>query len=742
MLHLVIGLMMTLPPQAFKAYCLDCHGDGASKGDLALDVLFEGADPTRSDQWIALRSRLRYHDMPPAGKRRPSEEEYLAMQAWTEARIGEMAEAAASPGRVGPRRLNNVEYENTIRDLFAVDIDAVHRFPADGVGEGFDNVADVLSLPPLLLEKYFDAAEYTALHAVHDEGNPGWTERVVDAGAMKTRGRVTHRKGVQWMPSRAAAGADFELPRQGAYTLRFGAFGQQAGSEPVKLQVVIEGNPGEVIEIPATRSNPGTYERTLDLSGGRSSVELAFINDYYRPDDPDPSQRDRNAGLQWLSITGPVDSVEPSAFQNSLPHAAAGAGTEEHLRLVLEELVPRAWRRPVASEEIDRLLALSLQESVVEPTFEARLRTCIIAMLVSPNFLLRVERDPAGIAPEPLSGHELATRLSYFLWSTTPDSELLEAAERGELATPGGRQAQVDRMIASTRSRSLAEHFATQWLQIRSLDERTPDPRRYPGVDEALLRSMQRETIELFDAVCREDKPAWSLLDAEYTHADESLAMHYDLDWPEGAEGVRRIPLDGRRPPGLLGHGSILTATSNPTRTSPVKRGKWILESLLDDPPPPPLPGIDALPEAEGDPAHVGVRDLLALHTTDPECLSCHARMDPLGLALESLDAVGRVRPGEEVAAMDLQAILPDGRSFTGVEGLQELLLEDQSFLRALARNMLVYALGRGTTFADEALVLRLAATLQEDPRLRRLIHEIVESDAFRFRAGMEGEER
>ncbi len=742
MLYLVIGLLMTLPPQAFKAYCLDCHGDGASKGDLALDVLFDGVDPARSDQWLALRSRLRHHDMPPAGKRRPSEEEYLAMRVWAEARIGEMAEATASPGRVGPRRLNNVEYENTIRDLFGVDIDAVHRFPSDGVGEGFDNVADVLSLPPLLLEKYFDAAEYTALHAVHDEGNPGWTERLVDAGEMKTRGRVTHRKGVQWMPSRAAAGSDFQLPRQGDYMLRFGAFGQQAGSESVKLQVVIEGKPGEVIEIPATRSNPGTYESTLNLPGGRCSVELAFINDYYRPDDPDPSQRDRNAGLQWLSITGPIDSVEPTPFQESLPRPLEGGGTEDHLRLVLEDLLPRAWRRPVASEEIDRLLALSLQESSGELTLEVRLRTCIIAMLVSPNFLLRVEEDPRGTVAEPLSGHELATRLSYFLWSTTPDSTLLSAAERGELATPGGRRVQVDRMIESTRSKSLAEHFATQWLQIRSLDERTPDPRRYPGVDETLLRSMQQETIELFDAVCREDKSIWSLLNAEYTHADESLALHYGLEWPEGAEGIHRIAIEGQRPRGLLGHGSILTATSNPTRTSPVKRGKWILESLLDDPPPPPLPGIDALPEAEGDPAHVGVRDLLALHTTDPECLSCHARMDPLGLALESLDAVGRVRPVEEVAAMDLQANLPDGRSFTGVEGLQELLQGDQAFLRALARNMLVYALGRGTTFADEALILRLAANLQEDPRLRRLIHEIVESDAFRFRAGMEGAER
>ena len=405
-------------------------------------------------------------------------------------------------------------------------------------------------------------------------------------------------------------------------------------------------------------------------------------------------------------------------------------------------LLPRAWRRPVADDEIERLLALSLQDSGENPTLEARLRTCIIAMLVNPHFLLRVEQDPRGAAPEPLSGHELATRLSYFLWSTTPDATLLEVAASGALATPGGRQAQVDRMLQSDRSRSIAEHFATQWLQIRSLAEKTPDPRRYPGVDESLLRSMQRETIELFDAVCREDKPVWSLLDADYTHADEALALHYDLDWPDGAEGIRRIRLEGRRPRGLLGHGSILTATSNPTRTSPVKRGKWILESLLDDPPPPPLPGIDALPEAEGDPAHVGVRDLLALHTTDPECLSCHARMDPLGLALESLDAVGRVRPDEEVAAMDLEAILPDGRSFTGVEGLRDLLQGDQSFLRALARNMLVYALGRGTTFADEALILRLTAILQEDPRMRRLIDAIVESDAFRFRAGMEGGER
>lgn len=729
-LVLATSLGASLPP-AFEQYCFDCHADGVAKGGLSLDHVLAEPDPADADAWLAIRARLRSRDMPPTDSDRPDDDEYRRMQEWVEARIEPLARSASSPGRVGPRRLNNVEYQRVVRDLFDVDIDVADRFPADGVGEGFDTTADVLSLPPLLLEKYFDAAEEIARRVIRDESNPGWTERRVEAGALDARGRVTARNRVQWMTSRAAVGSTWSLPRDGVYLVRVGAFGQQAGPEPVQLELRVDGTKRDVLEVPATRSEPGVYERRLELPFGEVPVEVVFINDYYKPQDPDPAQRDRNAGVQWMSVVGPVDRVRPSAFQEALPAARPDESDRSHLARMLHTVLPRVWRRPVDETEVLRLVDLAESTCPDGATMEDRLRVCLTAMLVSPSFLLRVEEEPAGDAPRLLHGHEIAVRMASFLWSSTPDDELLRVAERGGLHDPLERHRQVRRMLADPRSRSLAEQFATQWLQIRSLPELTPDPGRFPGVTPQLLESMTEETIRFFDEIVREDRPAWDLLDGDYTYVDAPLADHYGLEWEEGASGMRRIELASDRPRGIFGHASMLTATSNPTRTAPVKRGKWILEVLLDDPPPPPPPGIDALPEAEGEREQLGLRELMSLHNADPTCRACHARMDPLGLAMESLDAVGRMRSSDALADLDLAATLPDGRAFEGVQGLQELLLGDAAFLRSLARHMLVFALGRPVGFHDEALLLDLVDGMEEDPRMQRLIIEIIDSDAF-----------
>jgi len=675
--------------------------------------------------------------MPPEGKPRPSEAEYAEMQEWVSQRIDALSQEASMPGRIGPRRLNNVEYAATIEDLFGVPIETAGTFPADGAGEGFDTTADVLTLPPLLLEKYFDAAERVARRSVRDEEHPDWTTRTIEADRLNSTGRVMLRHGEQWMPSRGTVGSTFDLPRSGTYVVRFGAYGTQAGDEPVKLKVSVDAKGHGVVDVTSVRSNPGEYERVIELPGGEVDVRLEFINDYYRPDHPDRSQRDRNAAVHWLSVVGPTDEVRPTAFQNSLPTVRDGESTVVSLRRILESLLPRVWRRPVSDEEVDALMQLAIETSDPDSTLTSQLRTCITAMLVSPSFLLRIEDEPTGMEPARLKGHELATRLSYFLWSTTPDETLLAAARDGTLDTPEGRRDQVERMLADPRSRALAEHFATQWLQIRSLPDRTPDPRRFPDVDPQLMRSMQEETISLFDIIIRQQLPVWDLLDAEYTTVDERLAEYYGWSWPESADGVQRFDVDRDRPRGIFGHASILTATSNPTRTSPVKRGKWILEALLDDPPPPPPPGIDGFPEVTGDDAELEQQDLLARHTADPACRSCHARMDPLGLAMEAYDAVGRRRTPEMISSMDLEATLPGGRTFVGAQGLQELLIGDSAFLRSISRHMLVYALGRGTTFADEALILHLVSALKKEPTVHHLILEIVESDAFRFRSSV-----
>ena len=723
--------VLTMSPPVFEQYCFECHGDGMSKGDLALDEVLAVRGVEDADAWLALRARLRSRDMPPEGEDRPSDEDYRQMRVWVNERIESLARTAAAPGRVGPRRLNNVEYERTIHDLFGVELDVMERFPADGVGEGFDTTAAVLSLPPLLLEKYFDAAEEVARRAVRDESHPGWTEIRIEAGDLEVRGKVTHRSGVQWMPSRAGAGSTWSLPREGAYLVRVGAFGQQAGDEPVKLELRVEGKRRSVIEVPATRDDPGTYERRLELPGGDVPIEVVFVNDYYKPKHPDPSQRDRNAGVQWLSVTGPIDHVQPTPFQHSLPVAGEGESHREHLGRILRVILPRTWRRPVSEEEIQLLVELAETHCAGSTSMEDRVRVCLTAMLVSPSFLIRTEEEPPGPEPRALHDHEIAVRMASFLWSSTPDDELLRAASAGELSDANGRHAQVRRMLEDSRSRSLAEHFATQWLQIRSLPERTPDPGRFPGVDPALLNSMREETVFFFDEILRTNRPAWDILEGDFTYLDAPLATHYGIEWTEEDGGMRRMVIAGDRPRGIFGHASMLTATSNPTRTAPVKRGKWILEALLDDPPPPPPPGIDALPEAEGDREHLGLRELMSLHTADPTCRSCHARMDPLGLAMESLDAVGRLRAPADIESLHLEATLPDGRTFEGVQGLQEILIGDPAFLRSLARHMLVYALGRPMRFTDEALLLDLTDTLLKDPRLQRLVFEIIDSDAF-----------
>jgi hypothetical protein len=731
MLSLILASSLALAPQAFQQHCFDCHGDGASKGGLALDEVLVDRSVDDADAWLALRARLRSHDMPPDEWDRPSNDEYDAMLSWVDDRIRQLADEAASPGRVGPRRLNNVEYARTIEDLFGVELDVLDRFPADGVGEGFDTTAAVLSLPPLLLEKYFDAAEDVARRAIHDPAHPGWEEIRFEADQLETRGRVTHRSGVRWMTSRGAVGSTWSLPRDGAYLVRVGAFGQQAGDEPVKLELRIDGVRNDVIEVTEVRSAPGAFERRVHLPGGEVEIEVVFVNDFYQPKHPDPGQRDRNAGVLWLSVTGPIDEVRPTPFQASLPEAFPDESRQRHLERILHVVLPKTWRRPVTEEEVLRLAELAEAGAGPDSTIEDRLRICLTAMLVSPSFLLRTEEEPIGPDPRFLHGHEIAVRMASFLWSSTPDDELLRAASTGALADPGLRRRQVRRMLEDPRSTALAEHFATQWLQIRSLPERTPDPGRFPDVDAALLTSMQRETVLFIDDIIRSDGTAWDILQGDFTYLDEPLAAHYGIEW-SGPEGVmRRVSLGEDRPSGIFGHASVLTATSNPTRTAPVKRGKWILEALLDDPPPPPPPGIDALPEAEGAREHLGLRELMALHTSDPTCRSCHARMDPLGLAMESLDAVGRMRASSDIEVLDLEATLPDGRRFTGVDGLQEVLVGDAAFLRSMARHMLVYALGRPVGFNDEAMLLGLTEVLQEDPRVQRLIFEIIDSDAF-----------
>ncbi|MHC4956882.1 MAG: DUF1592 domain-containing protein [Planctomycetota bacterium] len=703
-----------------EEYCMRCHVGRKAKGGIDVEKL-------RPTDWYKLRRQLRARTMPPETAERPAEDEYAAALRWVEAELKKAA-PPEDPGRVTVRRLNRAEYENTIRDLLGVDFDARARFPADEVGHGFDNVGDVLGLPPLLLEKYLDAAEEIARRAIVDldPTHPPTVRRTGDRLLRRgkgggARGRVM----VLWAPDEAYFSHRF--PREGDYILRGRAFGWQAGDEVVRMALRLDGRRVDAFDVHATMTAPGTYEARVRVTAGRHRVGMAFINDYYNPKAKDPRQRDRNSAVLHLEVVGPLDKQRLGAAQRWLTPRGRGA-----LGAGVKRLLDRAFRRPATEGEVKAVLRVVDASAPRGASFEARLRIAIAAALVSPNFLFRLE---PGEESRPLDDFELASRLSYFLWSSMPDEELFRAARTGRLSEPDGPYGlvgQARRMLKDARATALAQNFATQWLRIRDLEQRaTPDPGRFAGVDGELLAAMEAETVLFFDAVMREDRGIGDLLDADFTFVNERLARHYGLPGVRGAL-MRRVRGRG----GLLDHASVLTVTSNPTRTSPVKRGKWILEALLDAPPPAPPPGLDGL-DADGK-AKKGLtlRQRFEQHRADPRCASCHVQMDALGYGLETYDAVGRPRTTENGLPIDSSGTLPDGRTFDGPAELRAVLKKDPAFPRALSKHLLAYALGRGVADADEPALERCVKALEQRPTLRRLVEEIVTLDAFRMRKG------
>jgi hypothetical protein len=669
--------------------------------------------------------------MPPPDRAQPDADAVAAVVAWIDAELGT---GRPDPGRVTIRRLNRTEYRNTVRDLLGVHYDTDAHLPADDVGYGFDNIGDVLSLPPALLEKYLAAAEAIAARAVVDEDPAHPPVHRVAAGELTVTGGGSQRGGAAWLHSSGMVGATHRFPRDGEYVLRARAWGQQAGPDPVRMAFRAGRANLGVVAVPATA--PTTYEVRARVKAGTHGVGVVFTNDYYRPDHPDPKQRDRNMAVEWLEIVGPVDAPVVADAQRRLvprPPSAEPAAAAAYLREVAGAFLARAWRRPLRDGELDRLLAAVEAGAAPGATFHARLRLAVTAALVSPHFLFRVELDPEAAADAWRVGDfELASRLSYFLWSSMPDDELFALARRGELARDDVLAGQVRRMLRDPRASELSRNFAAQWLHLRGLDEAAPDPERFPGVDDALLDAMRAETELFFEAVLREDRSVWDFLDGDFTFLNEKLAKHYGIEGVKG-DRMRRVRLDGTRRAGVLTQASVLTVTSNPDRTSPVKRGKWILEALLDAPPPPPPPGVGTLEEVEAAQGAT-MRERLALHRADPNCASCHVRMDVLGLGLENFDAVGRWRTHEGARPVEAGGTLPDGRSFDDPAGLRAILRADPAFLRSLSRHLLTFALGRGLTDGDEAAVRDLVAALEREPTLKRLILGIVRLDAFRMK--------
>jgi hypothetical protein len=721
-----------------QTWCIDCHGGREPEASLDLERYAGSGEPPTGEALRAateLFERMASHVaeglMPPPAPpvetvpvergedgalaahtdpvaAAPPEAERLAFQAWFEGALARAwAKAPPDPGHVTVRRLNRYEYRNTVRDLLGVRFDVESALPPDDVGYGFDHIGDVLSMPPLLFEKYLAAAEAIAAEAIvvvpDEERRP---LRTPGAELRATPKRGAPAGGIMVLFSNGVAAREVRLRLAGRYLVRVHAAGQQAGPEPARMEIRLGTRVLRSVEVRGPRDAPATFEVTARLDAGLHELGAAFVNDYYKPHPTDPKKsQDRNLHVHWLEIEGPLPGSEvPLATRHPLVFAcepgasegAAGACLEETVRSLLR----RAWRRPPTSAEVTRHLALVLRAQEAGESVGGSVQALLEAILVSPQFLFRLELEeereaaaPATSSMMPLGDHALASRLSYFLWSSPPDAALGAHADAGTLRA--SLHSEVVRMLADEKARALTENFAVQWLELRRLDTAAPDVRQFKDFGEALRRDMRAETEALFRAIVDEDRSILDLLDAPFTYLNERLAAHYGIEGIQGPE-LRRVDVSGSARGGLLGQASILTLTSYPNRTSVVQRGKWLLEEILGAPPPPPPPGVGTLEQQSPEMLKLSLRERLAAHRADPDCAVCHDRMDNLGYGLENFDAVGRWRARDGMTPIDSHGVLPDGRTFDGPQALKRLLREDPGVPRCFAEKLLTYALGRG----------------------------------------------
>lgn len=732
-----------------RAHCLACHGAEKQEAELDLSrITSEEALLAERKVWEGILDMIESDAMPPADRPRLSTVERRGFVRYLERVLFDLdceEVEAIDPGRVTIRRLNRVEYNNTIRDLLGVDFRPADDFPSDDVGHGFDNIGDVLSVSPLLVEKYLTAAERVAAAAVAAAEPPRAEKRTRRGRQLKAEGGARVAPfGIHSITSEGSVSGDFELPREGEYVVRVRAAGQRAGDELPKLELRIDGKVIQVFDVSAKPDKPADHEVRQTLSGGFRRVSVHFINDFQDPTAERRDERDRNLFVGSIEVEGPVDAgagVERQA-RLSVILPAEGRLPREAAVQTLAPLAKRAFRRPLREGELEGFVGLAMKALERGATYPRAIEVSVAAILVSPHFLFRVERDAAPDDPRQkhlVSDWELASRLSYFLWSSMPDEQLLKAAESGKLRDVDELLAQTRRLLAHPRSKALSENFAAQWLNLRSLEEVSPDSRQFPTFNTALRNDMRRETEALFDSIVRENRSLLDLLDADFSFLNERLAKHYGVSGVEGKE-FRRVSLQGTPRAGVLTHASVLTLTSNPTRTSPVKRGKWIMENILGTPPPDPPPNAPELSETQKAAPDATLRQALELHRKDPHCAVCHLQMDALGFGFENFDAVGRWRELEGKQPIDAGGQLPDGSKFSDSRELVAILKgRKDDFTRTLAERMLTYALGRGLAASDRCVVEKFVReTRDANYQMAALIESVVRSEPFRMRRGEE----
>ncbi len=732
-------------------HCAGCHNRKLKTGGLSLEGLEFSNVGGNPEIWEKVLRKIRTGEMPPVGMPRPDAHAVAALVKWLEDALDRAARINPNPGRPTAHRLNRAEYSNAIRDLLAVDIKPGLALPVDDSGYGFDNIGDVLTLSPALLEKYMSVARKVSRLAVGDLAIKTTEERFQPRRASRNE-RVSDD-----LPfySRGGLSVQYYFPLAGEYLIRV--------KTPANVDI---GEPARF------------YEARLPVKAGLRNVGVTFPREGAKPEPALPGPRRPGGGAPgmaqaqmtpldlrldgarikrfevpdttWIEVvlvSGPLNvkgrGETPSRAKIFVCRPSQENEEAACARQILAGLARRAFRRSVTEADLNPLLAF-YERARRGGDFDYGIQNAIEAMLVSPDFLFRVERDPiraAGGAAVPgrvyrLNDFELASRLSFFLWSSIPDEQLLDLAEQGRLKHPLVLQQQVRRMLDDPRSQAFVSNFGGQWLHLRNLETIKPDPDVFPGFDESLRQAFRRETELFFESILRENRSVFDLLDADYTFLNQRLAEHYGIRGIYGSQ-LRRVTLTDQNRSGLLGQGSILTVTSYPNRTSVVQRGKWILENLLGAPPPPPPPDVPDLKPHGKDGRLLSMREQMDVHRANPICASCHARMDPIGFALENYDAIGRWRTKDAGAVIDASGKLPDGTKFNGPAELKKILLAGHrdEFVTTVTEKLLTYALGRGLEAYDAPAVRAIMREAAPDNyRLPALINAIIKSRPFQMR--------
>jgi len=722
-----------------RRHCLACHNDRTLTAGLSL----QNVDPERIAEHAPVLEKvfqkLRAGEMPPAGRARPDASTTAGLVAWLEIALDREAAANPDPGAPAIHRLNRAEYRNAVRDLLGLDVDHARDLPADDSGYGFDNIGDVLTVSPLHVEQYVAAARRVSRLAVGSltprpvveryEPPDGTTDEAIDGLPPNERGGILFRHYF-------AFDADY------TFTIRIGGR-RTAGMPAPLLDVRVDGRRVRLIDadFDPEEANQLTrnFELRLPLPAGEHEIGAGFLTEYAHSEDGGAETNDYF--VDYVLVGGPYDAAGPGETDVQrrifVCRPAADEPEEPCARRILQRLARRAWRRPVTEADIDPLFDLFAIGRADGERFEDGIEMALSGVLVSPSFLFRAPRAPEDGEPgsaHPLSDIDLASRLSFFLWSSIPDEELLALAERGRLSDPAVLDAQIARMLADPKAGALVENFGGQWLHLRNVADWTPDPVRFADFDDSLRYAFGRETELFLDHLIREDRNVLELIDADYTFLNARLADFYGIDGVRGGY-FRRVPLAGTGRGGVLTHGSVLMVTSYPTRTSPVLRGKWVLENLLGAPPPPPPPDVPALDAGAGTSAG-SLREALERHRANPACAACHAKLDPLGFALENFDAVGAYRTADEGVPVEASGALPDGTLVDGPAGLRRVLRDrSDEFVETLAAKLLTYAVGRGLESYDQPAVREIRRRVEAaDYRFSALVSAIVDSVPFRLR--------